>query len=275
MNLLWEETQIKNLRTLLAAETWAGKYVNAPQLKTCDDFSKLAWRRRVRNLLRDSSFQHLEPVILNTSHPFTPHGGCQCGMEVRPEITKLGPSAAEVRRSLLAETLKARFLADMNHCGPPQKSHTEALLLYTHWTSGPQPVGRDIMCLMLHVFLNSCFEGLLPASHETVCPCWKLWKGLIVHKWFKTLVFAGHKGMLKDIPNVVSRFLANLSANQVGKQEIMSSPRQLRASQCLSIQEFSSVILTRSGDFNLAQLCAGVWQTLDGFCYVNICDLSL
>lgn len=26
---------------------------------------------------------------------------------------------------------------------PPPKSHTEALLLYTHWTSGPQPVGRE------------------------------------------------------------------------------------------------------------------------------------
>lgn len=82
------------------------------------------------------------------------------------------------------------------------------------------------MCLMLHAFLNSCFEGLLQASHETVCPRCELWKGLIVHKRFKTSVFAGHKGTLKDVSNVVSRFLAKLFANQVGEEEIMSSPRQ-------------------------------------------------
>lgn len=33
--------------------------------------------------------------------------------------------------------------------------------------------------------------------------------------------------MLKDISNAVSRFLANLFANQVGEEEIMSSPSQL------------------------------------------------
>lgn len=60
---------------------------------------------------------------------------------------------------------------------------------------------EDIMLLMLHAFLNSCFHALLQASHETVWPRWKLWKGLIVHKRFKTSVFAGHRGMLKDISN--------------------------------------------------------------------------
>lgn len=94
-------------------------------------------------------------------------------------------------------------------------------------------------------------------------------------KPFKISVFAGYEGMLKDISNVVSRFLANLSANQVGEEEIMSSPRQLRASWCLSVQAFASVVLTGSGDFSLVQLCAVVWQTSGGFCYVNICDLSL
>lgn len=40
-------------------------------------------------------------------------------------------------------------------------------------------------------------------------------------------MFAGHKGMLKDISKVVSCFLANLFVNQVGEKEIMSSPSQL------------------------------------------------
>lgn len=51
-----------------------------------------------------------------------------------------------------------------------------------------------------------------------------------MHKQFKTSVFAGHKDMPKDVSNVVSHFLANLFANQVGEEEIMSSLRQLRAS---------------------------------------------
>lgn len=33
--------------------------------------------------------------------------------------------------------------------------------------------------------------------------------------------------MLKDVSNIVSCFLANLFANQVGEKEIMSSPSQL------------------------------------------------
>lgn len=58
--------------------------------------------------------------------------------------------------------------------------------------------------------------------------------------------------MLKDISNIVSRFLANLFANQVGEEEIMSSPSQLEL-HGLSIQEFASVVLTGSGDFSLVQ----------------------
>lgn len=167
--MLWEETDIKNLRTLLAAETRKGKYVNAPQPKTGDDFSKLAWKSSVRNLLTVFSFRHLEPAILSTSHPFTPPGGCQCGMKVRPEITKPGPSAAEVGRSHLAETLKARFLAGINHRGP--KKVTLRLCRFTPTEHLALSLWEeDIMCLTLHAFLNSCFEGLLQALHETVCP---------------------------------------------------------------------------------------------------------
>jgi len=91
---------------LIAAETRERKYVNTPQPKTCDYFSKLAWRSHVRNLLSDFSFQHLEPAILNTSLPFTPHGGCRRRTEVRPKVIKSAPPAAEVRGSCLLKHLR-------------------------------------------------------------------------------------------------------------------------------------------------------------------------
>lgn len=118
---------------LLAAETREGKHVNAPQPKACDDFSKLPWRSSIRNLLKDFSFQHLEPAILSTSHPFSPHRGYWCGMEIREETRdyKTEPFSSRGQGSHLAETLRARFLAGINHRGP-RKSHTEVLPLYTH-----------------------------------------------------------------------------------------------------------------------------------------------
>ncbi|KAI1243231.1 hypothetical protein IHE44_0000820 [Lamprotornis superbus] len=49
----------------------------------------------------------------------------------------------------------------------------------------------------------------------------------------KTHRFQGHKGMLKDISKVVSRFLANLFANQTGRRcWEMSSSRELVAQVC-------------------------------------------
>lgn len=56
------------------------------------------------------------------------------------------------------------------------------------------------MCLMLHAFLNSCSEGLLQASHEAVCLHWKLWKELIVHKWFKFQHLQGTKACWRTSP---------------------------------------------------------------------------
>lgn len=100
---------MKNSHTLLAAETREGKYVNASQPKTCAYFSNLAWRSGVRNLLRDFSFQHLRPAILNTSHPFSPH--------------KIMLFSSRGWGSQLAKTQRARFLAGINHCGPPKKPH--------------------------------------------------------------------------------------------------------------------------------------------------------
>lgn len=207
---------------LLAAETQKGTYVNTPQLKPHTDFCKLAWRTGVRNFMRDFSFQHLKAAILNTSHSFSPHRGHWCGIEVSPEITKQSPSAAEVGEvtwlkhpgpdSWLVYIIVAPKPVTLRLCRFTPTEHL-ALRLWE----------EDIMCLMLHAFLNSCFEGALQASHETICPRWKLWKGLIVHKWFKTAVFTGHKGTLTDIFNVISCFLANLFANQVGEEEIMSS----------------------------------------------------